>query len=76
MSIAHVEVPIGVWGAPHLHTNTPELAVVLEGSTKVGLQPPQKDWLEVTLEAGTAYTSRWAGRTGFATRGAVYCGRT
>jgi mannose-6-phosphate isomerase-like protein (cupin superfamily) len=52
VSIAQVEVPVGAWRAPHLHTNTPELAVVLEGSAKVGLQTPQKEWLELNLEAG------------------------
>ena len=52
VSIAQVEVPVGAWRAPHLHTNTPELAVVLSGSAKVGLQTPQKEWLEISLEAG------------------------
>jgi Cupin len=50
--IAQVEVPVGAWRAPHLHTNTPELAVVLEGKAKVGLHTPQKEWLELELEAG------------------------
>jgi mannose-6-phosphate isomerase-like protein (cupin superfamily) len=52
VSIAQVEVPVGAWRAPHLHTNTPELAVVLVGSAKAGLQTPQKEWLEVDLQAG------------------------
>jgi mannose-6-phosphate isomerase-like protein (cupin superfamily) len=52
VSIAQVEVPAGAWRSPHLHTNTPELAVVLQGSVRVGLQTPQKEWLELDLEAG------------------------
>ena len=52
VSIAQVEVPVGGWRAPHLHTNTPELAVVLEGTARVGLQNPQKQWLELDLGAG------------------------
>ena len=43
VSIAQVEIPVGAWRAPHLHTNTPELAVVLQGSAKAGLQTPQKE---------------------------------
>jgi|GEM_PF-1771312 len=52
VSIAQVEVPVGGWRAPHLHTNTPELAVVLAGTARVGLQNPQKEWLEQDLAAG------------------------
>ncbi len=52
VSIAQVEVPVGGQRAPHLHTNTAELAVVLEGTAKAGLQTPQKEWLEVDLQAG------------------------
>ncbi len=52
VSIAQVEVPVGGWRAPHLHTNTPELAVVLAGTARVGLQNPQKEWLELDLAAG------------------------
>jgi Cupin len=43
VSIAQVEVPVGAWRAPHLHTNTPELAVVLQGTARAGLQTPQKE---------------------------------
>ncbi len=52
VSIAQVEVPVGTWRSPHLHTNTAELAVVLEGKARVGLQNPQQAWLEMDLEAG------------------------
>ncbi len=52
VSIAQVEVSVGGWRAPRLHTNTPELAVVLAGTVKAGLQTPRKEWLEVDLEAG------------------------
>jgi len=52
VSIAQVEVPVGGWRAPHLHTNTPELAVVLAGTARVGLQNPQKEWLELDLAPG------------------------
>ena len=52
VSIAQVEVPVGGWRSPHLHTNTAELAVVLKGNARVALQNPQQEWLEVELEAG------------------------
>src|SRR5688572_28793756 len=31
-SIASVEIPVGKWRAPHLHTNTSEIAVIIHGS--------------------------------------------
>lgn len=52
VSIAAVEIPAGTWRAPHLHTNAPELAVVLEGTARAALQTPRKQWLEVELGAG------------------------
>ena len=52
VSIAQVEVPVGTWRSPHLHTNTAELAVVLNGQARVALQNPQKEWLELDLQAG------------------------
>ena len=52
VSIARVEIPVGGWRAPHLHTNTAELAVVLQGAARAGLQTPGQEWLEVDLEAG------------------------
>ncbi len=52
VSIAQVEVPVGGWRAPHLHTNTAELAVILEGTARAGLQNPQKEWVEVDLAPG------------------------
>ena len=52
VSIAQVEVPVGTWRSPHLHTNTAELAVVLNGQARVALQNPQKEWLELELQAG------------------------
>lgn len=52
VSIAQVEIPSGTWRSPHLHTNTAELAVVLSGQARAGLQTPDKQWLELDLEAG------------------------
>jgi mannose-6-phosphate isomerase-like protein (cupin superfamily) len=52
VSIAQVEVPVGTWRSPHLHTNTAELAVVLSGQARAGLQTPDKQWMELDLEAG------------------------
>ena len=52
VSIAEVEVPVGGWRAPHLHTNTPEVAVVLKGKARAGLQNLQKEWMEVDLQEG------------------------
>ncbi|WP_019586787.1 cupin domain-containing protein [Deinococcus apachensis] len=52
ISIAQVEIPVGSWRATHLHTNTSELAVVLEGTARAGLQTPEREWLEVELGAG------------------------
>ena len=52
VSIAQVEIPQGTWRAPHYHTNAPELAVVVQGQAKAGLQTPDQRWLELELEAG------------------------
>lgn len=52
VSIAQVEIPAGTWRAPHYHTNSPELAVIVQGSANAGLQPPGQEWLELELEAG------------------------
>ncbi|MEI7987103.1 MAG: cupin domain-containing protein [Armatimonadota bacterium] len=46
ISIASVEIPVGAWRAPHYHTNTPELAVILSGSAKVGILVPGGDLVE------------------------------
>lgn len=52
VSIAQVEIPEGTWRAPHYHTNTSELAVIVQGSARAGLQPPGQAWLDLDLEAG------------------------
>lgn len=52
VSIAQVEIPAGTWRAAHLHTNAPELAVVLEGRARAGFQTPDRQWVEVDLEVG------------------------
>lgn len=39
-SIASVEIPVGKWRAPHLHTNTSEIAVIVQGSGRAGIQSP------------------------------------
>ncbi|WP_407542436.1 cupin domain-containing protein (plasmid) [Deinococcus radiomollis] len=52
VSIAQVEVPVGGWRAPHLHTNTAELAVVLNGTARAALQNPEKEWFEIDLQPG------------------------
>ena len=52
VSIAQVEIPEGSWRAPHYHTNAPELAVIVQGRARAGLQPPGQAWLELDLEVG------------------------
>lgn len=52
VSIAQVDIPEGTWRAPHYHTNASELAVIVQGRAKAGLQPPGQEWLELDLEAG------------------------
>ncbi|GGJ61252.1 cupin domain-containing protein [Deinococcus aquiradiocola] len=52
VSIAQVEIPTGTERAPHLHTNTPELAVILSGTARAGFQNDAKEWMEVDLQAG------------------------
>ncbi|WP_425146728.1 cupin domain-containing protein [Deinococcus sp.] len=52
VSIAQVEVPVGAWRSVHLHTNTAELAVVLRGKARVGLQAPGQEWSELELGEG------------------------
>ena len=52
VSIAHVEIPSGGERAPHLHTNTAELAVILKGAARAGIQNEAKEWTEVDLQEG------------------------
>ncbi|AZI44269.1 cupin domain-containing protein [Deinococcus psychrotolerans] len=52
VSIAQVEIPEGTWRAPHYHTNTSELAVIVQGSAKAGLQTPGQEWMELEMGAG------------------------
>ncbi|OLV20016.1 cupin domain-containing protein [Deinococcus marmoris] len=52
VSIAQVELPEGTWRAPHYHTNAHELAVIVRGSAKAGLQTPGQEWLELELAEG------------------------
>ena len=52
VSIAQVEIPVGTLRAAHMHTNTAELAVILSGSARAGLQNEAKEWLELDLTAG------------------------
>ena len=52
VSIAHVEIPNGGERAAHLHTNTAELAVILKGSARAGIQNEAREWTEVDLQAG------------------------
>jgi len=52
VSIAQVEIPVGTLRAAHLHTNTAELAVILSGSARAGLQNEAKEWLGLDLTAG------------------------
>lgn len=40
-SIAQVEIPVGKWRAPHYHTNTPEIAVIVRGKALAAIQDPQ-----------------------------------
>jgi len=39
-SITSVEIPVGRWRAPHLHTNTSEIAVIVQGTARAGIQSP------------------------------------
>ena len=52
VSIAQVELPIAGWRAPHAHPNASELAVIVQGQARAGLQPPGQAWLELDLETG------------------------
>ena len=52
VSIAQVEIPVGKWRAPHYHTNTPELAVVLRGIARAGLINPKNELIVVDLQEG------------------------
>lgn len=52
ISIAKVEIPIGKWRAPHYHTNTPELAVIVQGTARAGLITPQNEQIIVDLQEG------------------------
>lgn len=77
VSIAQVEIPAGAWRSIHLHTNTAELAVVLEGQARAGLQTPEKEWLEMDLTVGDAVYfpvgwSHWFRNTGEGTLRAYF----
>ena len=50
-SIASVEVPAGKWRAPHLHTNTSEIAVIVQGTARAGIQSPTGTF-EVDMQQG------------------------
>ncbi|WP_424952161.1 cupin domain-containing protein [Deinococcus sp.] len=52
VSIAHVEIPSGSARAAHLHTNTAELAVILKGAARAGIQNEAKEWMELDLQEG------------------------
>lgn len=52
ISIAQVEIPVGTWRAPHYHTNTPEIAVIVQGSARAGLWTPANEHHEVDLAEG------------------------
>lgn len=52
VSIAQVEIPVGKWRAPHYHTNTPELAVIVRGAARAGLITPMNDLIVVDLQEG------------------------
>ncbi|WP_170928567.1 cupin domain-containing protein [Deinococcus hopiensis] len=52
VSVAQVEIPRDSWRAPHLHTNTPELVVIVQGRARAGLQTPEREWLELELGPG------------------------
>jgi len=59
-SIASVEVPVGKWRAPHLHTNTSEIAVIVQGSARAGIQSPTGTF-EIDLVQGDCvyFPSGW-----------------
>ncbi|WP_175607486.1 cupin domain-containing protein [Deinococcus marmoris] len=52
ISIAQVEIPQGTWRSTHYHTNSSELAVIVQGQASAGLQTPDQTWLELELAAG------------------------
>ena len=52
VSIAQVEIPIGKWRAPHYHTNTSELSVIIKGAARAGLITPQNKLIVADLQEG------------------------
>lgn len=54
ISIAQVEIPVGKWRAPHYHTNTPELLVIIQGTARAYLVTPSpgNKLIEIDLKEG------------------------
>lgn len=52
ISIAQIEIPVGKWRAPHYHTNTPELSVIVRGTARAGIVTPDNKLLVEELQEG------------------------
>lgn len=61
ISIAQVEIPVGKWRAPHYHTNTPEIAVIIQGTARAGLITPENEQIILDLKEGDCvfFPSGW-----------------
>jgi mannose-6-phosphate isomerase-like protein (cupin superfamily) len=52
ISIAQVEIPVNEWRAPHYHTNTAELSVLVKGTARAGLITPQNQLIVEDMKEG------------------------